>query len=51
MLMNRPYIVTNSGFLIQGRICIIFEKSTRNQVTGYELTSRNWLRVDFLGTG
>ena len=30
---------------------IIFEKSTRNQVTGYELTSRMWLRVDFLGTG
>ena len=30
---------------------IIFEKSTRNQVTGYELTFPMWLRVDFLGTG
>ena len=26
-------------------------ESTRNQVTGYELTSRMWLRGDFLGTG
>ena len=26
-------------------------KSTRNQVTGYELTSPLWLRVDFPGTG
>ena len=26
-------------------------ESIRNQVTGYELTFRMWLRVDFLGTG
>ena len=25
--------------------------STLNQVTGYELTSQLWLRVDFPGTG
>ena len=30
---------------------IIVEKSTRNQVTGYEMTSSLWLRVDFPGTG
>ena len=30
---------------------IIFEKSTRRQGTGYGLTFRMWLRVDFLGTG
>ena len=30
---------------------IIVEKSTRNQVNGYELTSSLWLRVDFPGTG
>ena len=29
----------------------IVKKSTRNQVTGYELTSQLWLRVDFQGTG
>ena len=30
---------------------IIVEKSTRNQVTGYELTSPLRVRVDFPGTG
>ena len=29
---------------------IIVEKSIRNQVTGNELTSSLWLRVDFPGT-
>ena len=29
----------------------IVKKSTHNQVTGYELTSQLWLRVDFQGTG
>ena len=30
---------------------ILVDKATRDQVTGYELTSPMWLRVDFQGTG
>ena len=30
---------------------LLRRESTHNQVTGYELTSPLWVRVDFLGTG
>ena len=43
-----PELAKNSPRL---RVDLSFKRreSTRNQVTGYELTSRMWLRVDFPG--